>query len=105
MAEEYSHLPEELEAIGIEDLQNGETAYTVPWSVWVKMDKSAFINGHFPFTAEARGTLSMLIKRRGDDVLVDMSTLEDHKFSRSEFPPHMGAKPEDYLPVKFVRKI
>lgn len=103
MAESYSKLPEELEAMGIEDLADGEMAFTVPWSIWVKRDKSAMINGSYSFSSEPHGTSSMRVKRSIAEVLVDLDSLKDEKFSPSDNPPHMGAKPEDYLPVRFVR--
>ncbi|MBI3559277.1 hypothetical protein HY085_02680 [Candidatus Gottesmanbacteria bacterium] len=103
MNQEYNQLPEELEQIGIEDLQNEELAYVVPWAIWIKKDREALINGHYSFSAEEHGTQSMRIKRRGPEILVDMASLGNSKFSRSEQPPHVGARPEDYLPVKFVK--
>ena len=87
MSEEYSKLPEELEEIGIEDLQEGEVAYTMPWCIWLKMDRSASINKHSPFSTEEKGTLDMRIKKRASEVLVDMDSLKNSKFSRSEYPP------------------
>lgn len=104
MSKETPFLPEELEQTSIEDLQEGESAYCVPWAIWVKLDKRSFINGHFSFESEEEGTLTMHIKRRGSEILVDKDSLGGHKFSRSEFPPHIDSKPEDYLPVKFTDK-
>ena len=60
---ELEILPEEFDAVGIKDLIVGETAYTVPWSVWVKLDGSAAINGTFAFEESPAGTMSMEIKK------------------------------------------
>jgi len=100
---EQDTLPEEFEGVGIKDLLEGEIVYTVPWSVWVKLDSTAAINGNYDFKADPHGTLSMKISRAGDRILVYTDTLKDHKFTKSDSPSHAGAKEEDYIPVRFVK--
>ena len=100
---ESSKLPEEFEAVGIEDMLQGESAYTVPWSVWVKPDGTAEINGTFPFHEKPVGTSKMGIIRDTDHVKVDTKTIKGETFSKTDNPPHMGAKEEDYIPVRFVK--
>lgn len=100
---ELTILPEEFDAIGIKDLLIGETACTVPWSIWVKRDGSAAINGTFVFEKSPAGTMSMEIKRENDRVQVNLKTVGKYKFERSENPPHKGSSEEDYIPVTFIK--
>lgn len=99
---ETDFLPEELEEVGIKDLLDSESVYTVPWSIWVNSNGRARINGRYTFKEEPGGTASMKITRRGDEILVDTKTI-NYKFSKNETPPHVGANEENYLPVKFVK--
>lgn len=100
---EYAVLPEEFENIGIKDLLENEVAYAVPWSVWVKTDGTASINGTFSFEESPEGTLEMKVTKQKDIILVYLNTIKNHKFTKSEAPPHMGANEEDYIPVKFIK--
>lgn len=100
---EFNTLPEKFEEITLAELDQGEVAYVVPWSVWVKSNGTMGINRGFTFSKEPGGTQSIRIKRRGEEFLVDMTSLEGYKFSREGSPPHMGSTENDYLPVKFVK--
>lgn len=100
---EFITLPEEFDALGIKDLIDGETAYTVPWSVWVKLNGTAAINGNFNFEEQPSGTLSMEIKKQGNKIQVNLKTVGKYKFERSENPPHQGSIEEDYIPATFIK--
>lgn len=98
---EFTVLPEEFDQLNIKDLIDGETAYSVPWSVWVKMNGTAQINGKYSFEEKPKGTASMEIKRRGNEILINLKTVGNYKFDRQESPPHLGSTEEDYIPVVF----
>lgn len=100
---EFTTLPEEFDALGIKDLIVGETAYAVPWSVWVRLNGTAAINGSFNFEEHPSGTLSMEIKKVGPKIQVNLKTIGNYKFERSETPPHNGSSEEDYIPVIFIK--
>lgn len=100
---EFTTLPEEFDALGIKDLIDGETAYTVPWSVWVRLNGTAAINGSFNFEEHPKGTLSMEIKKVGQKIQVNLKTVGNYKFERSETPPHSGANEEDYISATFIK--
>jgi hypothetical protein len=100
---ESDHLPEEFESVGIKDMIEGEEAYTVPWAIWVDREGKLRINGEYDFHSEPHGTASMRIKKRGNEILVDVNSIKGERFSRSVGPPHLGSTSEKYLPVKFVK--
>jgi hypothetical protein len=102
--EEFRKLPGHLEELGIADLMDGASAYTLPWAIWVDREGVPRINGNYTFEKEPMGTVSMRIERRGDEIYVDLDSIEGETFRRSDNPPHMGSSEEDFLPVVFYKR-
>ncbi|OGC56940.1 hypothetical protein A3H26_01415 [candidate division WWE3 bacterium RIFCSPLOWO2_12_FULL_36_10] len=103
-SEDLGKLPPEFEQNNdIETLMDGRIAYTVPWSIWVDSDGSAFINKRYQFKDEQSGTFKVRIVREGDNIVIFTDSIEGETFSRHSAPSHNGATLDDYMPVVFRR--
>ncbi|KXO93031.1 Uncharacterised protein (plasmid) [Tsukamurella tyrosinosolvens] len=78
----------------IRDLEVGEGAYTVPWSMTVDDERHCWIDPGFTAHAEPQGTVCMRVERRDDGVHVDLSRVDEHTSWTTGNPRH------DSVPVR-----
>jgi len=66
----------------IEDMEDGETGFAVPWAVCMLEDGDVFINSKYTIHSRPGGTVVLPITRSGDDYEVNLNI--DYKFSISD---------------------
>lgn len=75
-------LPESLEAVGLKDIVDGESVYTVPWAMYADDNGSMWLNGNYSFEDHSGGTLRMKVTKKSGDYICDVSMCKDHGWSR-----------------------
>lgn len=92
-------LPEELEEDTIGRMSPGDEGYTVPWAMFVDMDRGLWINREYSVDENEMGTCHMRIRMlENGTVCVYTHTIGDHKYSLGSDWVHMGVG----LPVELV---
>jgi hypothetical protein len=59
-------LPESFIEPSIKDTKIGQTFYTLPWGMWVDLNRMCWLHPDYPVSPEPDGTLSMRVQRRAD---------------------------------------
>jgi hypothetical protein len=75
-------LPEELEYVGLKDLIEGESTYTLPWAMYADDEGNLWLNGNYPLNKEPKGTAKMRVTKRNGGYIVDVSLCKDSRWSR-----------------------
>ncbi len=81
----------------IEDLRDGEVAWTVPWALAEFRFGRLGIHKGYPAYSKSDGTVSMKIQRESEIILVEMGT------ANSENTTHWGR--EQCMPARLVKAI
>lgn len=76
-------LTEEMEEVGLKDLVEGESVYTVPWAMYAEEDGSLWLHGGYTFEDSPKGTLQMKVSKIDGEYVVNLSQCGDHKYSRT----------------------
>jgi hypothetical protein len=84
-------LPEELEENTLEYLPNEETVYTVPWAMYADEMGRLWLNGNYSYFYDLCGTLQMIITKKDNNYIVDITQCKDHKWSRNREPGFNGS--------------
>lgn len=74
-------LPINLEEVGLKDLEEGQTVYTVPWAMFAGTDRALWLNGDYFMTAQAQGTSMMRVIKKDGRYIVDVSKCRDYTWS------------------------
>ena len=90
-------LPEDLEESTIDSMTTGETAYTLPWGMWVDSDRNCWLHPKYSITPQVLGTSSMRIELREDGYHVWPPPGET--WSPTAQPGYMSPADTQYLPV------
>lgn len=56
-------LPESLEEVGLKDLADGESVYTVPWAMYADDNGALWLNGNYHFEKSPGGTRQMKVTK------------------------------------------
>ena len=97
IARRQATLPENLEGPTIATMATGETAYTVPWAMWVDNDRHCWLQPAFPAESEPGGTVQMRVELQRDGYHVWPTT--GHRYSPEEEPGIVTTERPEYIPV------
>lgn len=91
-------LPEGQRERTLADMKIGETAWTMPWGMWVDNSGRCWLNPNYPAEKTPGGTVELKVERRGDSFHV---TNHDptHKWTPEKEPCYSGHTMDDWLPV------
>lgn len=96
----HARLPEALEQRDtIERMQIGEERWTVPWAMWVDLDRRCWLHPKDTTNRAPFGTSDLRIVRVAEGYLVDTSCTE-FRWGRAASPGYVGGSGgSDWLPV------
>ena len=96
-------LPEDMEQETIIRMSPGDSAWCVPWAVWVDGGRNLWISGDYTIEKEPGGTVAMKITRTPEGVKVDRESLSHYFGGQYKFSINCerGWTPDD-LPVEWV---
>jgi hypothetical protein len=75
----------------------GETAYTMPWALWLNEDRRCMLNVQYIVFPEAFGTIELVVKRTPEGYVIDASHT-DYKWEPEADPGYIGG--HSSLPVE-----
>ena len=75
-------LPENLEEVGLKDIADGESVYTVPWAMYADDNGALWLNGNYSFDKHSHGTHEMKVTKDKGDYICDVSLCKDHGWHR-----------------------
>jgi hypothetical protein len=90
-------LPEHLEEYTVESMMTGESAFTVPWAMWVDRDRRCWLHPGYRVSSQPGGTVRMLVERRDDGYHVFPPFGERYKPSQA--PGFVGGDGVEFIPV------
>lgn len=82
-------LPERMVEHTIERMAVNEVAYTMPWAMWVDLDRTGWLHPQYPAHPYSGGTADMMIVRTKDGFHV--STPYGQKYTPSAEPGYCGS--------------
>jgi hypothetical protein len=74
-------LPESLKEVGLKDIVDGESVYTVPWAMYADDNGALWLHGDYHFEKDSGGTLQMKVTKDKGDYICDVSLCKDHGWS------------------------
>lgn len=75
-------LPESLEEVGLKDIVEGETVYTVPWAMYADYNGELWLNGNYSIHNQRGGTVQMGVTKKHGEYICDVSYCKSHGWSR-----------------------
>jgi hypothetical protein len=78
-----ARLPESRESIGLKDMIEGETAYTMSWAMYADYDGFLWLNGNYPIRSDAEGTATMKVTKKNGNYIVDISGCRNFSLDKS----------------------
>ncbi|MEI8355177.1 MAG: hypothetical protein WCG31_03630 [Deltaproteobacteria bacterium] len=75
-------LPKSLEEVGLKDIVDGESVYTVPWAMYADDKGLMWLNGNYTFENHSMGTLKMKVSKKSGGYICDVSMCKDQRWSR-----------------------
>lgn len=94
-------LPDHLLERELKDLKVGESAWTVPWAMYVTEDRRCWLHGGYSAFDQQGGTVQMIVTHTKDGYIVDVSYCRDHGWHITNGSGYMG----DFTPIPVVRLI
>ncbi|MDB5185456.1 MAG: hypothetical protein JWN38_1264 [Candidatus Saccharibacteria bacterium] len=90
-------LPEDLEAPTVDSMTTGQTAYIVPWGMWVDADRQCWLHPKYSIKDRPDGSVEMRIKltRDGFHVWVPPGAT----WSPEKEPSYVSPADTKYIPV------
>jgi hypothetical protein len=68
----------------VADMKVGESKYVVPWCIGLDRYNRPWINSNYPIHDEPGGTISVLISRTDDGIVIDLRQYaDDYQWDRS----------------------
>lgn len=90
-------LPEDLEEATVDSMMTGETAFIVPWGMWVDADRKCWLNPKYSVRSQPHGTAEMRIVLCGDGFHVWPPV--GRTWQPQAEPGYVGQRDAEYLPV------
>lgn len=90
-------LPKDFEEHTVEFMAVGETAWIVPWGMWVDRERRCWLNPDYATKATAAGTVQMRIEHRVEGFHVWL--VADHRYILKSRPSYNSGEDVVYLPV------
>ena len=78
-------------------MQIGETAYTLPWGMWLDESQRFWLNPEYPASAGVDGTACMKVERRDDGYHVWQPA--DEQYEPTGMPGYIGQAGTQFIPV------
>ena len=94
-------LPEFYEQPTIALLSVGESAWTVPWAMWIDRTRGCWLHPNYSVHQTPGGTVTMQVHRTEQGYDVDISRCSHFRWSLGE--PHYAGSHDDWLPVDNLR--
>ena len=78
-----AQLPSAQQEATIEDMQPGDSGWTVPWAMYADASSNLWLNGSYTLKTRPGGTVQMSVWRDDEGCWrIDASGCHDHKWSR-----------------------
>ena len=74
-------LPENLESVGLKDILENQSVYTVPWAMYADNNRMLWLNGNYTFGDQPHGTQQMRVIKMNGEYICDVSRCKDHSWS------------------------
>lgn len=91
-------LPESLEQDTIGRMSIGDEGYTVPWAMWVDLDRHMWAHPEYMVHKSPMGTVHMKIKREANALVVFKDTIGDQRYNPTAQPGYAGGS-SGWIPV------
>lgn len=82
-------LPNDKEGKTIEQMQVGETGYTLPWGMWVDKDKNCWLNEQYPLEKSPKGTVALKIEKLSEGYIAYIEGMV-YKWNPQSEPCYVG---------------
>jgi len=92
-------LPDELREKTLADLEVGDSAWTVPWAMWVDNSNRCWLHPDCSASVYGGGTLQMLVARRAHGYSVGLLPDCSHKWTPSDVPGYADSATAIWIPV------
>lgn len=93
-------LPPSLRARTIQELQDKESGWTVPWSMLVDRNGKMWLHPECPLEEAPGGTYELKVVRQGDAYSVYLSPSSDYKWEKEDRASYKGKTDVGWIPVK-----
>ena len=90
-------LPENLEEATIDSMTTGQSAYTLPWGMWVDTERHCWLHPKYPISDKPHGTREMRIELKEDGYHV--WTPPGETWSPQREPGFISPADTQYIPV------
>lgn len=90
-------LPEDMEEDTVASMLTGESAYMVPWGMWVDNERHCWLHPGYTTHKRPGGTVEMRVELREDGYHV--WPVRGHKYQPTEAPGYASPADTQYIPV------
>lgn len=70
-------LPKSLKSVGLKDMVEGESAYTLSWGMYADKEGKLWLNGSYPFVYQMDAPFDMLVTKKDGVYIVDVSNCKE----------------------------